>query len=509
MHGIDAHARFAHTIVDDDPHQLGQRGGTVGRGAQGRRIRRHQRIERVAHLLPLAVDFQETLHFQQVGDTAVLRMLAVRIEQPFIDFLAFLLAGRHHLRQGGAFVLAQIRHHPQFQRMHIGQITAVGQGPVFHRVLLVHLGDALGRHFVLRRQVGVEEIAEFRHRAFRIDGTEDICQAHGGRADAGQQNLFLLVDALAAILLIEAVQEFAPFLVGKTAQVLGAARIVRVRQQGGRGIGTREHVVAGHVAHQAHEHQVGRLAQRLLHRHDAAVVKLGEVAEMMQAAAREEAFTRIARILALHGGRQHGGQVARLAQRQWFQVGNSPLRQHVLRIDGDFTQFGGAHAAVALVQLVDDVQIRDQGAQLGRRTEVQLGALVDVERLVKIVRLHAQQVGLIALLQQGKTVDHVGRVAIAQHALARQAGRFRHFRVAQLAQDLGDGILRLRVERADHFQVQAVEVVQARVAEHAGQMVAHGIRGLTRDERGRCFRLHARGRRRAQLLGNGRIAQLR
>ena len=393
-------------------------------------------------------------------------------------------------------MLAQVRHHPQFQRMHIGQVATVGQRPVFHRILVVHFRHALGRHFVLRRQVDVQEVGELGARAFRIDGAVDIGQAHRRRPYAGQQHFFLLVDALAAVLLVEAVQEFAPFLVGKTAQVLGPARIVRVRQQRSRGVGARKHVVAGHVAHQAHEHQVGRLAQRLLHRHDAAVVKLGEVAEMMQAAAREEAFTRIARILALHGGRQHGGQVARLAQRQWFQVGNSPLRQHVLRIDGDFTQFGGAHAAVALVQLVDDVQIRDQGAQLGRRTEVQLGALVDVERLVKIVRLHAQQVGLIALLQQGKTVDHVGRVAIAQHALARQAGRFRHFRIAQLAQDLGDGVLRLRIERADHFQVEAVEVVQARIAEHAGQVVAHGIRGLARDERGRRFRLHARGRRR-------------
>nr|GEU28068.1 hypothetical protein [Tanacetum cinerariifolium] len=507
MQRRDALAGLAHAAVDDDAHQLGQRGRTVGRCAQRGGIRRHQRIERIAHLLPLLVQFHEAFHFQQAGDAAVLGVLAVGLEQPLVDFLALFLAGGIHLRERGAGVGMQVRHHPQLERVDAGQVAAVGQRPLVDGVLVVQLGHALVRHLVLRRQVGAQEGGKLRLRGFRIHGAMDDGQAHRRAAQVGQHDVVELADLLALVLGVEAAQELAPFLVGKARQVGGAARIVGVRQQRCGRARRLEHVELGDVAHQAHEHQVGRVAQRFGHGQDLAVVFLGEVAEVMEAAAGEEALARVARILALHGRMQHGRERPRVrVLRQSLEVIDRPQRQLVLRIDVHLGQPGGIEAGELLVQLVHDVEVAHQRAQLGRGTQVQLGAFVDVERLVEVIGLQAQQVVLRALFQQGKAVDHVGGIAIAQHALAGQARFLGALGIAQVAQHLGHRRLGLRVKRAGHVQVEAVQVVHAVIAQQVGQVVANRVRRLARDKRHRRRRLQAVALGRVQLLLERHVA---
>ena len=52
------------------------------------------------------------------------------------------------------------------------------------------------------------------------------------------------------------------------------------------------------------------------------------------------------------------------------------------------------------VQVGDDRQVGDQGAQLGGRAELQLGTRIDVERLVQAVGMDAHVVAVAAALVQ-------------------------------------------------------------------------------------------------------------
>ena len=74
------------------------------------------------------------------------------------------------------------------------------------------------------------------------------------------------------------------------------------------------------------------------------------------------------------------------------------------------------------VQLSDDLEIGDERAQLGGGAEVELRALIDVERLIEIVRLHPQIVPAVAAFVEREAVDQgiAGRAGIEQ-AVAEQA----------------------------------------------------------------------------------------
>ncbi len=438
------------------------------------------------------MDLQEGFHLQQAGDAAVLGVLAVRVEQPRIDFLAFLGAGLGHFAERCPWMGAQVSDQPQFERVDRRQVTTVGQRHIGRRILLVHLGDALFRHLVGRRQVVAQEGRELRQRGIGRNGPVHICKARRSRAQAGQQDLFEFGRILVLVLVPELAQEFLAFTIGKAREVFGAARVVRIGQQGGRGSRQLEHVVAHHVAHQAHEHQIVRGAQAVAHRHDLHVVELVEIAEGVQAAAGKEGFAGIGRILALDGSFQHGrqGALGILGQRQ--EVFDAPLGQAILGIDHGGAQLAVVHGREALEQLVDDVHVGHQGAQLGGGTQVQLGAFVDVERLVVVVGLNAQVVDVLAALHQRKAVDHLGRVAVAKQALAGQAGGRCSFRIVQFTQHPGDGLLRVGVERAHHRQVEAVQVVQAAIAQQATQVGTHCIGCLARHEGVGGRRAHAR-----------------
>ena len=59
------------------------------------------------------------------------------------------------------------------------------------------------------------------------------------------------------------------------------------------------------------------------------------------------------------------------------------------------------------MQRLDDVEIGDQGAQFGGRAELQLGAGIDVERLVHAVGVDAQVVAVRPALVQHEAVGHL------------------------------------------------------------------------------------------------------
>lgn len=72
---------------------------------------------------------------QQRRDARVLRCASPRVEQPAVDLLALLPAGVEHLRQWRLRARAQIRSHPQLQRVHEREVAAVGQRVVADRAL--------------------------------------------------------------------------------------------------------------------------------------------------------------------------------------------------------------------------------------------------------------------------------------------------------------------------------------------------------------------------------------
>ncbi len=180
------------------------------------------------------------------------------------------------------------------------------------------------------------------------------------------------------------------------------------------------------------------------------VVELAEVAERVHAAAGEEAFAGIGRILARPWRRR--ASACRLRSAPSGSVWKYSRPHSDMRSFGSTStahQADLVHRAEALVQLVDDVEVGHQRAQLGGRAQVELGAFVDVQRLVVVVGLHAQVVDVLAPLHQREAVDHLRRVAIAEHALAGQAGGVRRVRRRDSLRSAAvTACWALRVERA-------------------------------------------------------------
>ena len=82
------------------------------------------------------------------------------------------------------------------------------------------------------------------------------------------------------------------------------------------------------------------------------------------------------------------------------------------------------------MQIGNNVQVSDQGAQFCGRSKVKLGTIIDVKWLLIIVGLHAQLVHLVATFQQREAVNHFGGITTAQHSLALQTGSFGHLGIA-------------------------------------------------------------------------------
>ncbi len=86
------------------------------------------------------------------------------------------------------------------------------------------------------------------------------------------------------------------------------------------------------------------------------------------------------------------------------------------------------------MQFGDDAQVGDEGAQLGRGAHVELGAPVDVEGLVQVVRLYPQQCAAIGELVEGEAVDRLLEVVARREQVGPiEAGRLDQDGVVQAA----------------------------------------------------------------------------
>ena len=83
------------------------------------------------------------------------------------------------------------------------------------------------------------------------------------------------------------------------------------------------------------------------------------------------------------------------------------MGQRVLGGGGAPGQILGRDRRKAVVQIGDDRQIGDQRAQLGGRPQHQLGAGIDVERLVQAVGVDAHKVAVGAALVEDKAPGHL------------------------------------------------------------------------------------------------------
>ncbi|MNO86941.1 hypothetical protein D3C76_783560 [compost metagenome] len=274
-------------------------------------------VEWIAHAFPALVDVEEGFDFDHGADATVTRTLVTALEQPAIHFLALEAAGIDHFGERCAGVLQQVAEQPQVQRVGLGDEALVGQVVLAGAIGVVHLGQAavgqLGQGFLVVLAVGADEGVEGFLAGFGEQVAVDRRQPLRGNAHAVEEGVQALLRGLALVLLPEAHQVVGAFAIGKAGQVFLTARVGVILEQRH----AIERLLIGHVAHdvahQANERQVDRLAQRFLEGRVAAVVFLAEVVEHVHAAAGEEGFAGVGRILALQGGVEHGIQALVLA----------------------------------------------------------------------------------------------------------------------------------------------------------------------------------------------------
>ncbi|MNZ62920.1 hypothetical protein D3C78_810550 [compost metagenome] len=281
-------------------------------------------IEGVTHALPALVNIEEGFDFHHGADTAVPGTLVAALEQPAIDFLTLEAAGVDHLGQRGARVPQQVAEQPQVQRVNLGDVALVRQVIFAGAVGLVHLCQTAIGEPVQGDLVFLDMRANKCIEGFLASRREQIAvycgQALRRDAHAVEERIQALLRGFALVLPPEAHQVAGAFLVGKACQVFLAARVRIVLEQRH----AVEWLLVGHVAHQvahqANERQVDRLAQGFFEGRVAPVVLLAEVVEHVHAAAGEERFAGVGRVLALQGCVEHGIQALVLAvQRQPFQ----------------------------------------------------------------------------------------------------------------------------------------------------------------------------------------------
>jgi len=300
---------------------------------------------------------------------------------------------------------------PQLQRMDAGQVALVGQ-------------------VVLARGVGVEQAAQTSVGACRVakllahEGGKAVEIAlrqhaqvggglrHGPRRHRVAQDFEAIGWGNVAVLVPVGAQETQPFSFGKAVEEgLPGLFVILVAQAAGRRIDRLVSVVMHNVAHDAHERKIDRLFKRFGHARHLAVVFVLEIAEAVNAAAGEEGFTGAGRIAAFHGRFEQGFQ-------RRFGLGaqdvDGPVAQAVGRMLLDLGQFLRRRLGMAFVQVGDDQQVGNQGPELGAGAEIELGPGVDVERLVEVVGLDAQDVCRRRAFVERQAVIDLLRVALGQ-----------------------------------------------------------------------------------------------
>ncbi len=386
--------------------------------------------------------------------------------------------------------------------MQPGEVAAVVEGEALPGIAVEQLARLRGAQRPARKGIADELGHRLDPRARMQRPVDDRQRRRGAARAAGGLGEDLRAVEI-AVAPVEAEQELPALAVGEAREVFPAPR-----RSGVEGIAARRrdlrHVVGDDVAHQADEDKVHRVAERLGDGDHLAVVELVEVGEAMAAAAGEEALVRAGGIAPPHRRFQQRRQVeAGLGGKR----GGDPARQRIGR-GGGGPQVLRRQAAQAVVEIGHDLQIGDQGAQLGGRAEIELGALVDVEGAVEVVGLEAQVVAVAAAFVEHQAVDHLLRRAAVEQPRRREAPGPQCVRIRQAPQDFGHALLDLLVQGGLDRQVQAVEIVRGLQPQLPEQAGAQGGRRLPRQRRGR--RRRGRGAvGETRRLRQGRVAQRR
>ena len=476
---VDTHRRAADAVIDHDAHQFGQRRRAVGRTADRGGQRRHQMLERVAQAPPFLGDALEGGDLDHDVDAHLLGMLEARGEQPLRCIAAGIDAGRHDVLQRGLGFVLQMADQPQFQRMHAGQVALVGQAVLAGGMGVEQLAQAgIGAGFL------TQLLAHEGEEAGEITLRQHAQVGGGLRLRAAGHRIAKYVEAIfrrhVAILVPVGAQETQALALGKAVEEgLAGFVVVLVAQSLGRRVGCLVGMVMHDVVHDADEGQVDRLFQRFGHARVLAVVLVLEVAEAVDAAASEEGVVRVGRVAALHG------RLEQFLQRR-FRLGaqdvDGPVAQAVGRVAGQLGQFVGRLCGVTLVQVGNDQQVGNQGAELGAGAEIELGAGIDVERLVEVVGLDTQDVGIRRPLVERQAVIDLLRIALGQQAAFLEAGTGQEGRIGQAVEDARHGLLAGAVEGGVHGQVVAVEGVEVLDAEQFAERAANVVDRLAFDE---------------------------
>ena len=154
------------------------------------------------------------------------------------------------------------------------------------------------------------------------------------------------------------------------------------------------------------------------------------------------------------------------------------------------------------MQLLDDFQVGHQRSQLGGGTQIELGALVDVERLVEVVGQDPKLGALGRQFVKRKTVDDLARIGLAQHMARRRARRRAPYAGFLRSRRISVTFFcRYPVERALHGKVQAVQFIQAGQPKEGSQVYAHGTGRLAGQEIPGFFRNRRRKKLERHLQG--------
>ena len=209
---------------------------------------------------------QERIDLEQLRDAPVLAAAPVALEQPRVDVLACVACSPSTPRPASRWGAPQIREHPELERMHAREIAAVAAARSPRASTCRTARPRLSRSAQPRRRhARARNAASTPRRRIRAHGTHD-------RRDLARRRTRRLRSAQ----LERAIAALAPNICDRSGDELAGLRgrqSARDRRRAPDGSGPRAtrrqptppiRQVVGQLAHQADEHQVDRVLQRLL-----------------------------------------------------------------------------------------------------------------------------------------------------------------------------------------------------------------------------------------------------
>jgi len=283
----------------------------------------------------------------------------------------------------------------------------------------------------------------------------------------------------------EAVEEDAPLVVREALQVRLALGVIPPLQQiqghgGASGAGAVEHV-AHDVPHQPDEGQVDGVEEGAAQGDPCPFVAGVEVVEAVKPPAGEE------RLAARGGVAPLEGRIEERREREigiCAQTGQREAADGVGGMGGKRRQQGRRRPGVAGVELGHELQVVDEGAQLGGGAEVELHLLDGVEGLGEGVDVHADAVRPRAALQDQNGVGDVPGIALLEQARGEQARRRGALGLPEPRQQAPDLLFEIGVEGRRRGEIQALEGVEISGPQELDEIGAQDVGGGPATGRG-------------------------